>query len=134
MWYLDKPSVDVNQLNSAVSLDILRHQLVDSLIPGSQWTVGAAARKESLDRFSEIFPLNISWRSTHQKNKECLRLFAPDEGTDGPDPLGYGVRAVPVVLLADRQDDDLGRDVLQLSIMEAPQDVLCSVPGYSKVC
>ena len=75
-----------------------------------------------------------TYEDADQENKECLRLFAPDEGTDGPDPLGYGVRTVPVVLLADRQDDDLGRDVLQLSIMETPQDVLCSVPGYSKVC
>ena len=51
VWYLDKPSVDVDQLNSAISLDIVRHQLVHSLIPGSQWTVGTAARKESLERF-----------------------------------------------------------------------------------
>ena len=62
-----------------------------------------------------------------------MRLFASDEGTDGPDALRYIVRAVPVILLPDRQDDDLGRDVLQLSVVEPPQDVLCSVSGYSKV-
>ena len=69
MWYLHKPSVDVDQLNSAVALDIVRHQLVDSLIPDSQWTVGPAARKESLERFICYFSLNISWEVTRRTRK-----------------------------------------------------------------
>lgn len=99
VWYLHKPSVDVHQLDSAVALDIVRHQLVDPLIPRSQRTVGTAARKESLQRFIKRFSRYLI--GCHQKNKECLRLFASDEGTDCPDPLRYGVRTVPVVLLAD---------------------------------
>ena len=69
VWYLHKPSVDVDQLNSAVALDIVRHQLVDSLIPDSQWTVGATPRKESLERFSEKFPPDISWVLTRRTRK-----------------------------------------------------------------
>ena len=70
--------------------------------------------------------------STHQQNEESLRLLASNKATNGFNPLRNVVRTVPIVLLSHGQHDDFRRDVLQLSILQPPEDVLCPVSRYAK--
>ena len=46
---LHKASVDVDELNSTVPLDVVCHQLIHSRIPRPQRTVGRPSRKKSLE-------------------------------------------------------------------------------------
>ena len=46
--YLDKPSVDINQLNKTVSLHVVSHQLVDSQVPSPEGAGGRTPGQEGL--------------------------------------------------------------------------------------
>ncbi len=75
-----------------------------------------------------------AWKNIEQKNLGLRQLGAEfvDDRRDAVDHLLGGVAAARVVR-ADHDNGDLGADVLDVAVVEPPQDVLCSIAADAEV-